>query len=114
MNQFLPDSGILKGIDQAARPAISQTEEAQSPPLEKSVPKMDHPTEPQAPINTSLAPRPPSPAPSQAAAQAIKALQEKNYRLECNSQVLENLLKEYKQRCQGVEDDKKQIDQLKT
>ena len=80
---------------------------AQSTTDGKSAPKMNKPARPEA---ASAPPNPP--AQSQAAAQAIKALQEKNYRLECNSQVLENLLKEYKQRSASADDDKKQIELL--
>lgn len=41
---------------------------------------------------------------SAAAASAIKVLQEKNYRLECDLQVMDNLLKEYKIQTQELEE----------
>lgn len=46
----------------------------------------------------------PSNANSTAAAHAIKALQEKNYRFECDLQVMESLLKQYKNQNQELEE----------
>ena len=43
-------------------------------------------------------------ATSSAAAHAIKALQEKNYRFECDLQVMENLLRQYKDQNQDLEE----------